>query len=750
MSGSIARKGFLFQDLYLLFRVLTAASKSLDASWDAGASNPIEALGMSSCRFGLEASNSDTAIAKDWDVLVHEESRLEYAEVKSGAINKQDRLVYWERLRRELAGAANSGTFVVPILVVDPQELDSIDKWQGLANEAASFVPSFPLDAPSGNVLTSRDLLDEAMWALCRTDETKDKTNPSSEINIALDAMRRFELHCHKYRELDRQVFQFIEVLFPGGLTETQQNLLLGWLDRRATSSDEARRLFTIGEMLSEIGVLQDAISLAPGTLKTWRNLWVEVPSAVQARTRCCLGKHGVTVALERSQPIAVNPLVKATKSAVILGPGGAGKSVLLSQIAETLRSQGNEVFRCGADDIVLEELERLFGAMRFFAALAAIRRPESRLIVCIDGLDEADTALRKRWVQILARVAAYPNVLVVASVRDATWKGDGSVRRDLSQWEVISLDLWSKSLVEELLDQTPYRQLLPAGVIDLLRTPILLDLFWRTSVEVEAPDVSRAANLQTKHGIISAFWQERLVASQRHSKVSDIVSKIGEVVSRATGVVGAFSLSELDCAAVEILLSEGVLVHEGKLQHKLVFRHPMLRDFAFAQWCLRMCEAASVSQRWAAINGGLQQHGALRAIVEALSDPEAATEYPRLSLGDVVQSIVEANPSIANSVAYVLGAHEPKSEIDPGRWANSVQRSLPKTFGRELLIAARLNGNFSWARSLERWGDETSWLDKYFPAELLRWTEVLSGKAGNTMDASFLDDCRRVARKLQ
>jgi hypothetical protein len=756
MSGHVARKGFLFQDLYLLLRVLRTASESLDSAWRAG-SDAIGALDLLPRRFGLEASASAAAKATpdadslDWDVVVLGESKFEFAEVKSSVVTKSDRIAFWRRLRRELARDSNASALLVPILVVDPSNSDKLNKWQELAQAAVAFSALPPSQEPAGNVLTGDHLLEEALWWMCCRDNSPDQSDPAANRTTATEALTRFELHLHEAQQLELQVAQFIELLFPGGLTDTQQILLLGWLNKRATSSEE-RRLFTVRELLQEIGILQDAASLAPGTLKDWRVLWNELPTGVRARTRLCLGRNGASLSALRVQQSAFEALVGSSgRALVILAPGGAGKSTFVVQAADTAGAQGDEVLLCGADDLTLGELEELAKAIRFSAALTALRKPEARLFLCIDALDEADASLRKRWAQLLVRIAGLTNVRVLVSMRDAIWRSDGDVRKELQLWSVISLDLWPESIVRELLEPTRFQTILPRTVIDLLRTPILLDLFWRTFVEIDNPDILQASRLQTRHGLLASFWHERLLTSPRHSDIPDIGSRIRDVVSHAATAVGGFSEANLDADGVNTLLSEGVLVREGRLQSRVRFRHPLLRDFSLAQWCLATNDVSEVSQRWNSIQGGLQRHGSLRAIFEALSDPDASIEYLGVTLGTVVQRIVASDRGLASQVAHVLGAREPAPAVDPANWPTSVQATLPAEFARDLLSAARLDGNGAWAVPLEKWSDDAPWFNGDYPEEVWRYAAFLREKAeASPTNAILREQSHQAARKLR
>jgi hypothetical protein len=751
MNGHIARAGFLFQDLYLLFRVLRAASESLDSAWGTGRGEILDLLTDLPIQFGIEASLRADGSA-DWDILVLAKDKLEFAEVKSGQVTKEDRTVFWCRLRRELGRRTNCASQLTPILVVDPEKVESLTKWEELAGYARSFSGAPPVEEPLGNVSTGEQLLKEALWCICRPDETAEKSDPPALFAEALSALTRFEAHRHIVAQLDSKVSQLLELLFPNGLTETQQTLLLGWLNQRATSPDSGRRLFSVRDLLSEIGILQDAISLLPGTLKMWRDLWNDISQGVLARTRSCLGNHGQSIPAEKVQPDALAAFLDAKSEGIILlGEGGIGKSAFIAQIAEAARHHGEEVLHCGADDLSVDELERVSDAIRFRAALLLCLRPTSKLFLFVDGLDEAEPPLRKRWAQILVRLRGRSNVRLIASMRDAIWRSDGDVRKQLETWRQISMKLWPVDLVRELLKSVSFETFLPLSVVDLLRTPILLDLFWRTFIESARPDMSHLARLQTRHNLLAAFWQERLLDSTRHARVSDLASLLRRVASHAAVVIGAFLEEDLDASGVQILLSEGVIVREGRLQSRLRFRHPLLRDFALSQWCLETDDPPQVALRWNSIHGGLQRHGVLRAILEALSDRNARNEHPTLELGNVVQAIVRADRALAGQVAQVLGNRNPIRAVDPANWPSHVQSNLPAEFARDLIAAARLNGIGAWAERIVNWPANAGWLDNEYPIQLWRYTTFLfdeSRKKPN--DLQLREQVRQAARKLR
>ena len=181
MSGHAARLGFRYQDLYLLLRVLQDASAYLDKAWNTGLPNGAGLLDGSPTRYGIEASlrtqgpaDGTTVAGPDWDVLVSHDDTLEFAEVKSGTISKDDRLAFWRRLRRELASSSSHVKAVVPILVVDPDKAGELGKWEELATAAAASSGRAPSDEPIDNGVTADHLLVEALWHLCRPNAPRD------------------------------------------------------------------------------------------------------------------------------------------------------------------------------------------------------------------------------------------------------------------------------------------------------------------------------------------------------------------------------------------------------------------------------------------------------------------------------------------------------------------------------------------------------------------------------------------------
>lgn len=408
MSGSLARKGFRFQDLYLLRRVLREAAEQL--SHVVGGSVAVSV--RKEAQFGIEASVPAPS-SPTWDSVVAYDDGREVIEAKSGALSKADRVTFWRRLRRELNITDYKDTRVV--LVVDPSS-EETSKWNGLAAAAAAeSSKKFAAKNPA-RVISAEDLLNEALWWMCSVTEQEAGSPPLSPTQAA-SALAAFRLESIAFDELEASVLETIELLFPDGLSDQLSDSILGWLNHRATAEVESRRLFSVRELLAEMGILQNCAAFDAGTIARWKDFWRELPALFVERARTRLGKAGQSISMGVTQPLIDE-----------------------AQFGEKAKAEGAEVFRCNADAVAEEEVEELAKSLRFKRALLKIREPNRKMYALIDALDEAEIGLRTRWVKQLARLGVQAELNLAATIRDSTWRSDGTSQRQLKHWRELTV----------------------------------------------------------------------------------------------------------------------------------------------------------------------------------------------------------------------------------------------------------------------------------------------------------------------
>jgi len=162
----------------------------------------------------------------------------------------------------------------------------------------------------------------------------------------------------------------------------------------------------------------------------------------------------------------------------VIVGKAGGGKTALLAQLGAEVEEAGAEVFRCNADAVTEDELQDLFRSLRFKRAMSKLRAPEKEMCVLVDALDETEVTLRTKWAKQLARYGATASATVITSIRDSAWHGDGVSRSHLQQWHELVVREWPEELVRRLINQRWPQESVSAGLLELIRLPLMLDLF--------------------------------------------------------------------------------------------------------------------------------------------------------------------------------------------------------------------------------------------------------------------------------
>lgn len=735
MSGLLARRGFRFQDLYLLRRILRGTAESVAAKIADGDANVAPSL-----RFGIEARTS-TDGSPDWDSIISHSDTNEVIEAKSGTIGKDDRIVLWRRLRREIRNGGDKK--ILPVLVIDPTS-ENTPKWQQLASAAGNrlklidghrAIPDEPQVVRDVN-----DLVDEAVSQICSSADGEQFVT----VDDALKVLVAFTVEPFVFAELETSVLEGIELLFADGLSSQLSDAMLGWLNRRATEK-APRQLFTTRELLGEMTILQQCAAFDSGTLARWKAHWNDLSALFRQRARTRLGKAGQSISIEQSQPAIAVAINDNEKNIAVLGPGGGGKTALLAQIGVRVQTNGADVFECSADTITEDEVTDLFASLRFRRALLRVRQSERKMYVIVDALDEADINLRTRWAKQLARFGTDSHCTVIVSIRDHAWRNDGISRHQFADWNPITVEEWSEQLVRDLLRQKWTTAELSPGLIALVRQPLMLDLFWRTFVEGGDGISPQTSFPETRHQLLSAFWTERIMRSPRH-QLPNLQQRIEMILAQAAVAISAFSNNGEDADALDVLLSESVILPEGQFEPKFRFRHPLLRDFALALWCLSAPDNSRVAERWSLINAGLQRHGALRAVLEALGDPQFTAEHPHLSRAGIITAIMSAHSEAPAHVAQVLGTFAPDAAFDPAMWPKVLQDALPPNFANELVTAARLAGNIDWAKSIASWPMDAPWIDDSFVDALLSFAGSIRPRVASEPAASRLLQLGRVA----
>src|SRR5687768_12622069 len=156
MSGRRARQGFQYQDGILIERLLRDVVARRRAEIEGTPAPP-------SRSFLLESSPNNES-SPDWDIVqITSPTPPVLEEVKSGAVDAQDRKTLWKRVRRSVAGLPSEPALVVRLVVDHDNPPTLHDAWSGVA--AAARSATVPSSAPP-RVTSTVGLAEEALFYL--------------------------------------------------------------------------------------------------------------------------------------------------------------------------------------------------------------------------------------------------------------------------------------------------------------------------------------------------------------------------------------------------------------------------------------------------------------------------------------------------------------------------------------------------------------------------------------------------------
>jgi hypothetical protein len=700
LSGATSRSGFAFQDLVLAERVL-GHILTMRASAIAGTTCP-------SLHFGIEAAPT-AGESPDWDSTQSEGSSLTLEEAKSGGIDADDRWMLWRRVRRTveaLVREANTSDLYVRLTVNAASLPDNPEYWRTLATlgQTAPGTWVTPIKKNDGkderrrSVRSAESLANEALHVLTSGDADAGSQPVSQE--RARQILARFSFNeQHTADSVELRVRHHLDALSRGvGVAELLAGLR-GEISQRAESNDKARRFFSADDMLKSFAMLERLAAVDRDTLRRWQALR---ESAAANEIDPNAQSDGLAYQDWKTlQPAARRALEEAEPRAIaILGRGGIGKSFVLRRWVTERRLAGDEAVFFTTSDFATFEPGQISAALDLGAFAA--RHQGRRLVVGLDGLENAVDDQRRMKILAALRAAAIIDVTVCVTSRLLEWRSARGSAEQIPGWATIELVEWPEDRVRDQVNASA-RPRVAADLLRLLRTPLLLDLFLRTfGRDAEVP-----AGLQTRHGLLQAYWDRRILpeGDERSAERRAVLLRVAEdeaVGTQAYSLVGD---------APRDLTSEGLFVlSRGGLRS---FRHSLLRDFAMMTWTRDPdASAARIVIKLEAIQPSLLQFGALRAVLEAAAAGTAAAAS--------ILSVLK--PPILFHAGTVLGEFDQLSLLNVTSLVDAVPEQERPGFLRALFAAIKLDRNLDWASVLARLPDDIEWaqVTSWFTPDLL------------------------------
>jgi hypothetical protein len=716
MPGIDARSGFIFQDSILLERILEYRAEIRRA--EIMAQPPPQET-----RFGVESSIDKAS--PDWDILriVREDDQQEVflEEVKSGNIDKNDRIAFWLRLRRSY----QTDRVTNVILTVDADNPpEQTEHWRGLVEHINDT--TIPTTVAPGYVNSVEKLVEEALFYLV-TEDQKTVGAPSLNERQVKDLLSRFSFNERSRNEVLTHINELIASLqLDLGIDEVRATLA-GSIGERAASVNEHDHLFTAEEITKPVTVLNSLAAVDPNHARIWRDLQSASKTHVEETTNSS-SENGLAYQNWRSvQTDIATTLDDDTRSAVaIIGRGGTGKSVVLERYFTEQTEAGKTTIWIDASSLTNEQVSLLSAAINLGVFCANLHG--KALLVCIDALEMPDGPGRavRDIVAELSVAARFPNTRIISTCRDFAWSQLRD-RAELENWRAIPIEQWNVELVSRLVNESVRRNC-SRDLLEVLRTPLFLDIFLRTfPVNEVIPE-----GIQTRYGVLSAYWRRRVWGSEAAS----LERRSFLTCIAASEAKGQMRHSEPN-PQLSVLISEGIFsCHAGQY----TFRHPLLRDFALMLWALDGQEIdkarpSSIANRFQEIKGSLARFGAWRQVLEALSYPSVVIQhdglYEPISLEQLAEAVSES-PHLTLLTAEILGEIDDPSTIDIDFFGRALQKAAnADEFGARLIKFATMGHNFLWLSKFNGlpesadWSSSAKWIDGLFLVEFAKFIEV-------------------------
>lgn len=729
MSGVGARRGFAFQDMLLADRLLRHASRTRAGIIEGVACAPEP-------EFGVEASAALSGEeGPEWDLLERgPHGVLSLEEVKSGRMDVGDRRTLWLRVRAQFQKASPDERERLRICLSvnsekPPQALPSWNELGAWVNDPANeeVIAQFSSSpVPTTRAADVPALAQEAIHWLT--------TGPSDVAPLdsgdALRLLRRFRLSLESESEVRDRVRRQLEELSQGLAIDQLMDCIRGAISRHAEGPRQWR-VFRPSQLLEGIDVLKRLQTVDAHEAALWRDIetWgrtvfgqAEPLDPVLAYVGWRRVQPDVSSAVDMGEPVA------------LLGRGGLGKSTALQHyLAELAAADGDEadsasvllldaaqLASCltpsssqGATGGDGSNLTLLRGALSLGAFVARTRG--QRLAVGVDAVEALGELGRIQTLLSSLLAASGRDIRVLVTCRATTWNELKRSQQAVHGWHVAELTDWAPEVVvgvvEAQLGPPAIRQLAPS-LLALLRTPLFLDLFLRTTGEGEG--FRRVVS--SRRELLAAYWQRRILPSgdarslARGQLLRDVSQRTMEGSEHHHLPTAASSDMS---SALRDLASEGLFVIlDGSFQ----FRHALLRDFAIAQ---SVTETSSPLQQLCGISSHFVRLGALEFWIE--SEMPAKGGFARLR-----QELDQIQPGALVDVASSLGQLENVGsvgllELTAGMQPGNVQRLMVQA-----TRWARLAGNDGWMLAVvslpahSEWAEATPWIERELIEELL------------------------------
>lgn len=671
MPGAESLGGLVYQQRYVHFRVLSQVA--LKAT---GSTNTVPDV----VKFSVEGWIGENGPV--WDIIFEfADGTLDVHECKDTAITKNDRLIFYDRLRRQIA-AGTPAEKIRPVWVTDPdkQTPNVLKHLEGIVGTIGNVdLEQLMAESPT-RMDSTADAIQEAVHRLCHYSPEESEETPSDDgkgsnakkkkpkkdwprpctFEEATGVLKNVRIARQRFIELDQSIQLLSTGVFATGTPESVKTFVTGVLAERVVAKRKAE--FAVDEFLQGVGT----IALEHGLSGLMRDLMAfSAASGLRPNVRRIVWRNLAGAPVTRWTLAERIPSYETDRSGCLLADMGIGKTVASQLSFDLQATQGHPSRTLRVEVRGLDE-PHLDALLRLCCMLCGM----GSTWLAIDGLDEALHRMREQWIRALSTLVSLPNLTLLVTARREVFTVHEWLAEALSLLPKLYLQPLSIPQVEQSFSTIGLPVPRNGRLVAVLRNPFLLSLYADIITPADMP-LAESGEV-TAFRVIHEFWQRRVrgvSVGQRavgDSELSQEAKRKAAVFLGEQTLTGALVISRggLDAdveRGIEMLLREGVLRTHGAVA--VNWAHEWLREYSLIETLISRIESVSAATLAEAVHSSCAKDYVARAAAAAglkwiVANPVAG------SAKEYLTELATRNSSLAREAFIVLLEGSPTSGL--------------------------------------------------------------------------------------
>jgi len=567
-NGASGFRGYVYQANYAACRILCSVAVKRLTDDD---------LTSSIQEFTIEGRcDSEGEV---WDVILKkEDGSIELLECKDAEITKEDRRIFYSRIRRELSSADDkSKVYVAWVTDPDRQSGNMLNSLRGIAELAQEGASANRAACPE-RVISPETGFQEALHYLCS--EGEDETPPVS-LPDALLVLGSLTVDERRHEDISANVAWLSTELFESGTGQAIKNQITGELVNEVAEKGQAR--YTLDQFLDRLETQQLVLACHDvySDILRWYSAAGPGP-----------GNKPMTIRWERLCPVTETqwPLEERLSGLdgdglyVLSGAPGIGKTVTTIQAFEAEREKRDprRVFWIEASAVSEDKVKALPGLCLMLSGVAPVW-------LAIDGLDEIEQSDVDVWKESVAFLGRIPKLTLIVSARAEVLAARAQLSRLTDSLELLELGKLSETQVSNAFRDAGLRAPQNPELIEVLCNPFLLSLYARIVSQEDDYPLEETGRVMA-FSVIRQFWHRAVVQESLGYRAPQGSATSAQTKLEAIRYVVAQTLAGEDIfkkdsigpqvdSGIDALISEAVFLPQGT--HAVIWRHDWLKEYA-------------------------------------------------------------------------------------------------------------------------------------------------------------------------